>query len=329
MWYLAIVIAAVCLWIFVKSSSRNESRITTSKKDFVVITGCDSGFGLSAAECLVRQFSVIATVLNVEGNAAKGLTKLGVNVVTLNYLEEGSIGKCVGEIGHILKAKGGRLHGIVNNAGICHFGEFDWMTPEHIESMFKVNSIGPVLLIKELMDEVFASKSRIVNVTSMAAKTNLPFFGLYTSSKIAFDSFTFSLRTELSPHGIPVIAIRPGNFIGATGLLDRQKAIAGVMWKSMTEKTRARHGNFWEMNEMLVANQLITGETNTSKVVTALEDSLLLTHPSSELDVCPSSLKLSFFLMSLIPMKRLHKLFGHSLRANLWLNKQYKLFMAQ
>jgi short-subunit dehydrogenase len=53
-------------------------------------------------------------------------------------------------------------------------------------------------------------RGRIVNVSSVAGRVTLPFFGPYNSTKHAVESISDSLRHELRPHGVEVVVIEPG-----------------------------------------------------------------------------------------------------------------------
>lgn len=55
----------------------------------------------------------------------------------MNLSDEESIVKAVEDIQKLL-AGDKRLHGVVNNAGVCVMGELDWLKPEQVDTMMKV-----------------------------------------------------------------------------------------------------------------------------------------------------------------------------------------------
>jgi len=82
-----------------------------------------------------------------------------------------------------LKAQGGRLNALVNNAAISPKGEEgrrlssletdhrDWMT------VFQVNFFAPIMLARGLIDELEAASGAVVNVSSIAGARVHPFAG--------------------------------------------------------------------------------------------------------------------------------------------------------
>lgn len=112
---------------------------------------------------------------------------------------------------------GGRLHALVNNAGIspkgadgARLGTLDtglglW------QQVFQVNFFAPVLLARGLIAELCAAKGAIVNVTSIAGGRVHPFAGAaYATSKAALAALTREMAADLGPLGVRVNAISPG-----------------------------------------------------------------------------------------------------------------------
>ena len=117
-----------------------------------------------------------------------------------------------------VKAKlDGRLHALVNNAGISPKGEggarlstftTDLRTWGHV---FHVNFFASVVLARALRDELVAAKGAIVNVTSIAGNEVHPFAGAaYATSKAALKALTREMAHDFGPLGVRVNAIAPG-----------------------------------------------------------------------------------------------------------------------
>jgi NAD(P)-dependent dehydrogenase (short-subunit alcohol dehydrogenase family) len=111
----------------------------------------------------------------------------------------------------------GKLHALVNNAGISPKGEegarlgvlgtdaATWM------QVLNVNFISTALLVRALVNELEAGKASIVNVASIAGSRVHPFAGVaYAASKAALATLTRELAHELGPRGIRTNAIAPG-----------------------------------------------------------------------------------------------------------------------
>lgn len=117
-----------------------------------------------------------------------------------------------------IKARvGGRIHALVNNAGISPKGpggarlntlDTDLRTWGHV---FHVNFFSSVILARGLQKELSATKGSIVNVTSIAGSRVHPFAGAaYATSKAALAALTREMAHDFGPFGVRVNAIAPG-----------------------------------------------------------------------------------------------------------------------
>lgn len=111
----------------------------------------------------------------------------------------------------------GKLHGLVNNAGISPKGPggarmgaiqtplTDW------QQVFQVNFFAPIMLARGLIDELKATRGAVVNVTSIAGVRVHPFAGAaYATSKAALAGLTREMAADFGPYGIRVNSISPG-----------------------------------------------------------------------------------------------------------------------
>lgn len=117
-----------------------------------------------------------------------------------------------------IKAKlNGKLHALVNNAGISPKGEggkrlntleTDLRTWGQV---FHVNFFASVILARGLQAELVAAKGSVVNVTSIAGSRVHPFAGAaYSTSKAALAALTREMAHDFGPLGVRVNAIAPG-----------------------------------------------------------------------------------------------------------------------
>jgi NAD(P)-dependent dehydrogenase (short-subunit alcohol dehydrogenase family) len=123
----------------------------------------------------------------------------------------------IAEVKERLKAEGGSLHALVNNAGISPKGPGgsrlraidtryeDWL---HV---FQVNFFASIMLARGLVDELTSAKGSVVNVTSIAGARVHPFAGAaYSTSKAALAALTREMAADFGPLGVRVNAISPG-----------------------------------------------------------------------------------------------------------------------
>jgi NAD(P)-dependent dehydrogenase (short-subunit alcohol dehydrogenase family) len=106
----------------------------------------------------------------------------------------------------------GKIHVLVNNAGVSVFGPTDEASYADYDWIMGVNFGGVVNGLVSFIPGMKAhgEGGHIVNVASMAAYLAGPQAGIYTASKFAVRGLTESLRYNLAPHGIGVSLMCPG-----------------------------------------------------------------------------------------------------------------------
>jgi NAD(P)-dependent dehydrogenase (short-subunit alcohol dehydrogenase family) len=118
----------------------------------------------------------------------------------------------------------GKLHALVNNAGISPKGEggarMGVLASDATlwTKVLNVNLVSIALLARGLVDELAAAKGVIVNVTSIAGSRVHPFAGVaYATSKAGLATLTREMAHELGSRGVRANAIAPGEI--ATSIL--------------------------------------------------------------------------------------------------------------
>ncbi|MGE5723312.1 MAG: SDR family NAD(P)-dependent oxidoreductase [Sphingomonadales bacterium] len=111
-----------------------------------------------------------------------------------------------------VEAHFGKVHILVNNAGVSVFGPTDTATYADYDWIMGVNFGGVVNGLVSFIPKLKAhgEEGHIVNVASMAAFLAGPQAGIYTASKFAVRGLTESLRYNLVPHRIGVSLMCPG-----------------------------------------------------------------------------------------------------------------------
>ena len=109
-----------------------------------------------------------------------------------------------------VRARWGRLDGLVNSAGIAPMAALDDTDPETWDRAFAVNARGPYLLCRALGPLLREGRSpAVVNVSSTLAEKPIPGMAAYNASKAALNQLTRSLALEWAP-SIRVNAVMPG-----------------------------------------------------------------------------------------------------------------------
>jgi len=188
-----------------------ESTGPSPRTRCVAITGAASGIGLRVASDLVAEGHRVWCLdrdLAKLTEAVASLRGTGVaEALALDVADEAAVASTFATIG---AACGGRLHGLVNSAGILVVGRFEDLAPEQWERAFRVNVIGSYLTIKHaapLLRE--ARPGHVVNLASIAGKLPGPYTTPYSASKAAVISLTRSAAAALGPD-VLVNAVCPG-----------------------------------------------------------------------------------------------------------------------
>jgi NAD(P)-dependent dehydrogenase (short-subunit alcohol dehydrogenase family) len=109
--------------------------------------------------------------------------------------------------------KGGRgLYGLVNNAGVVTVAPFPDMKMDEFELVMGVNVYGPVRVTQAFLPLILAQKGRITNIGSISGILANSTLTAYSMSKHAMEAFTDSLAQQMSPLGVQVNIIEPGNY---------------------------------------------------------------------------------------------------------------------
>jgi NAD(P)-dependent dehydrogenase (short-subunit alcohol dehydrogenase family) len=174
-----------------------------------VVTGASTGIGAAIVRDLAgRGFRAFGTVRRAGDDGA--LERAGVTPVRMDVTDLESIVRARDEVQRALA--GAPLAGLVNNAGIPAAGPLELLPLDELRNVLEVNVIGSVAVTQAFLPLLKASRGRIVNISSVAGLSALPFMGPYAASKSALEAISDSLRRELLPFGVAVIVIEPGSF---------------------------------------------------------------------------------------------------------------------
>lgn len=100
---------------------------------------------------------------------------------------------------------------IINNAGINDINYIDMISNKEIEEMFQTNLIGPIKLLRGLVEPMKQKQyGRIVNVGSIWAVVSKEKRSIYSATKNGLHGITNALAIELAPYNILVNTICPG-----------------------------------------------------------------------------------------------------------------------
>lgn len=192
----------------------NESRKGQAGKlagKLALITGASRGIGLAVARALAREgCDLIITSRDHRAlvKAGRELRAVGVQVLALScdVRNPDTVDSVFGVIRRLRRP----LHVLINNAGIGHrnLTVHDLPYPTWTE-VIETNLTG-MFLVTQAALAVMRRGGTIIHNLSIAAERVFPGLAAYNASKHGALGFTDTLREELRPKGIRVIALMPG-----------------------------------------------------------------------------------------------------------------------
>ena len=173
---------------------------------WVVVTGCDSGFGRGVVESLVlRKANVIAFCFTPEG-AAAALQAGARQAPCLDLRDEAAL---VAAAQSVETSCDGTLWGLVHCAGMVLPGFVDYLPISFYRQTMDLNFFAPVLLTQKLLACLRRTQGRVVLVSSVDGLVSLPGNAAYDASKFAVEAYADALRAELSFWQVSVSVINP------------------------------------------------------------------------------------------------------------------------
>lgn len=112
----------------------------------------------------------------------------------------------------------GSLYALVNMAGVLRFDDTQQLALEQWQRVIDVNLTGTMLLCREVLPHLLATKGSIVNAASTAALSGLPCGAAYSASKGGVLAMTRSIAIEYARRGVRANCVCPGEI--KTGMTD-------------------------------------------------------------------------------------------------------------
>lgn len=183
----------------------------------VVVTGSSSGFGRMVSEELAREgYRVYATMRDSTGGNADVMGELlalaAAEDLDLRVLDmDVTSARSVTTAAATVMSESGAPNVVINNAGQMYMGLTEAFASEEFTRQLDVNVVGVHRVNRAFLPEMREyGNGLIINMSCVAGRTALPFFGLYHASKWALEGYTIALRTELASSGVDMVLVEPG-----------------------------------------------------------------------------------------------------------------------
>ena len=127
-------------------------------------------------------------------------------MIALDVMDVSSITKAV----ELIVDREGRIDVLVNNAGMGITGPIEDTPTNEMRKVFDTNFFGAIDVVKTVLPQMRKQHSGcIINITSIAGYTGLPYRGIYSATKGALELATEAIRMEVKEFGIQVTNIAP------------------------------------------------------------------------------------------------------------------------
>tara|TARA_R110001599_G_scaffold65838_2_gene185844 strand:- start:93458 stop:94207 length:750 start_codon:yes stop_codon:yes gene_type:complete len=185
----------------------------------VLVTGAGGGIGQASARRIAAEGGA---VFCVDLNAA------AVDTTVASILAQG--GRATGRVCDVSSEEEvrdcvaacveayGSVYALVNMAGVLRFDDTEQLTLSQWQKVIDINLTGTMLLCRELIPHLLASKGSIVNAASTAALSGLPCGVAYSASKGGVLAMTRSIAIEYAKRGVRANCVCPGEI--TTGMTD-------------------------------------------------------------------------------------------------------------
>jgi NAD(P)-dependent dehydrogenase (short-subunit alcohol dehydrogenase family) len=173
-----------------------------------IVTGASSGIGFAVAEAMSGAGARVVLV----GRDAERLRRCAEacvgekHVVAVDLVDEDAPERIVSEA---LSAFGA-IDSIIHSAGIFWPNPIDEARLEDFDMQWKVNVRAPYALTQAALPHL-GRDSSVTFVSSIAGQVAFPNSAAYCATKGAIEQLTKALAVELSPRGVRVNSIAPGN----------------------------------------------------------------------------------------------------------------------
>lgn len=192
----------------------------------IIITGAGSGLGKELALGFSQQgYHLLLTGRSVDKlSAVKSEIEAADGKADVAALDISNMREVLNQVEEWRKKYS--ISGLVNNAGVGHFGPFIDCNEQEISKMLNTNVLGTILMTKAVLPVLTKQdEGQIINIISTAGLRGKVNEAVYVASKFAVRGFTESLQKEYEGSNVKIKAVYMGGmntpfWAGSNHILD-------------------------------------------------------------------------------------------------------------
>ena len=177
----------------------------------IIVTGAGRGIGRAVATELGGSDARLILVARTAADLARVAEEIGgdrATVVVGDVTNEATAATAVARA----QEWGGRLDGVVNNAGVGWGGPTHEMPVEAWRRLIDVNLTGVFLFTRAALPVMLAQRrGHIINIASGAGRLGAAGSAAYCASKSGLIGFTEAVGLEVRQSGVKVSVVEPGS----------------------------------------------------------------------------------------------------------------------
>lgn len=172
----------------------------------VIVTGGGSGVGAAVAEAATAAGARVV----ISGRRADALQAVADRTGALPCPGDVSRAEDAANLVATALEHGGRLDGVVSNAGVMRPGSVLDLSPEDWDTTLATNLTALYGLSREALPHLLAARGAIVAVSSIAGLRAPTASAAYAASKAGMTMLTQSLAVDFGPRGVRANVVCPG-----------------------------------------------------------------------------------------------------------------------
>lgn len=172
----------------------------------VIVTGVSRGIGRGIAVHLASKGYKVYGTFNtgqVEADSLKQQLGSSIELFQVDFTDRSGTKRFISEVSNV------QLNGIVNNAGMIEFEDFEDFDFSIWDRTLEVNVTTPLLITQALQKNLVAG-SAVINIASTDGMTGTFSSMSYAASKAALLVLTKALGNVLGQKGMRAVAVAPG-----------------------------------------------------------------------------------------------------------------------